>query len=129
MKLYRATHSLAALDGHVKVDEQWVFFEAEDRSEALEKIPDLLKAMWECCGFQLEVWNLYDESDLVMLSMDMAIDSPRDWCFFEVGYSGRSAIYLDVERDGWPLFLVSPSNLARLNNALIECRSAGGQHE
>ena len=71
MKLYRATYSLADLDGHVKVDEQWVFFEAEDRSDALEKIPDLLKAMWECCGFQLEVWNLYDESDLVMLSMDM----------------------------------------------------------
>lgn len=32
MKLYRATYSLLELDGHVKVDEQWVFFEAEDRS-------------------------------------------------------------------------------------------------
>ncbi|MFK3925597.1 hypothetical protein [Serratia liquefaciens] len=129
MKLYRATYSLADLDGHVKVDEQWVFFEAEDRSDALEKIPDLLKAMWECCGFQLEVWNLYDESDLVMLSMDMGIDSPRELRLFEVGYSCCSAVYLDVDRDGWPLFLISPSNLARLNNALIECRSAGGQHE
>lgn len=129
MKLYLATYSLADLDGHVKVDEQWVFFEAEDRSDALEKIPDLLKAMWECCGFQLEVWNLYDESDLVMLSMDMGIDSPRELRLFEVGYSCCSAVYLDVDRDGWPLFLVSPSNLARLNNALIECRSAGGQHE
>ncbi|ECB7306967.1 hypothetical protein E1J82_19760 [Salmonella enterica subsp. enterica serovar Yovokome] len=94
MKLYRATYSLLELDGHVKVDEQWVFFEAEDRSDALEKIPDLLKAMWECSGSQLEVWNLYNESDLVILR-----------------------------------FLVSPSWLARLNKALVECRSAGGQHE
>ncbi|EEC1173282.1 hypothetical protein KHA76_001812 [Salmonella enterica subsp. houtenae serovar 44:z36,[z38]:-] len=129
MKLYRATYSLLELDGHVKVDEQWVFFEAEDRSDALEKIPDLLKTMWECSGSQLEVWNLYDESDLAMLSIDMGIDSPRDWRFFEVGYSAGSAVYLDVERDGWPLFLVSPTNLARLNKALIECRSTGGQHE
>ncbi|EHN8738116.1 hypothetical protein V5K30_RS22435 [Enterobacter hormaechei] len=129
MKLYRATYSLLELDGHVKVDEQWVFFEAEDRSDALEKIPDLLKTMWECSGSQLEVWNLYDESDLVILSIDMDIDSLRDWRFFEVGYSAGSAVYLDVERDGWPLFLVSPSWLARLNKALVECRSAGGQHE
>ncbi|EFH6969523.1 TPA: hypothetical protein JLK77_002666 [Escherichia coli] len=129
MKLYRATYSLLELDGHVKVDEQWVFFEAEDRSDALEKIPDLLKAMWECSRSQLEVWNLYDETDLVILSIDMDIDSPREWRFFEVGYSAGSAVYLDVERDGWPLFLVSPSWLALLNNALVECRSAGGQHE
>lgn len=129
MKLYRATYSLLELDGHVKVDEQWVFFEAEDRSDALEKIPDLLKAMWECSGSQLEVWNLYNESDLVMLSIDMGIDSPRDWRLFEVGYSAGSAVYLDVERDGWPLFLVSPSWLARLNKALVECRIAGGQNE
>lgn len=27
MKLYRATYSLLELDEHVKVDEQWVFFE------------------------------------------------------------------------------------------------------
>lgn len=129
MKLYRATYSLLELDGHVKVDKQWGFFEAEDRSDALEKIPDLLKAMWECSGSQLEVWNLYDETDLVILSIDMDIDSPREWRFFEVGYSAGSAVYLDVERDGWPLFLVSPSWLAPLNNALVECRSAGGQHE
>lgn len=129
MTLYRANYSLVARDGRVKVDEQWVFFEAEDRSDALEKIPELLKAMWECSGSQLEVWNLYNESDLVILSIDMDIDSPREWRFFEVGYSAGSAVYLDVERDGWPLFLVSPSWLARLNKALVECRSAGGQHE
>lgn len=39
------------------------------------------------------------------------------------------ATYNLLKRDGWPLFLVFPSILARLNNALIECRSAGGQHE
>lgn len=61
-----------------------VFFEAEDRSDALEKIPELLKAMWECSGSQLEVWNLYDVSDLVILSIDMDIDSLRDWRLFEV---------------------------------------------
>ncbi|HCC5837218.1 hypothetical protein [Citrobacter farmeri] len=129
MKLYRATYSLLALDGHVQVDEQWVFFEAGDRSDALEKIPDLLKTMWNCSESQLEVWNLMPDNQLVDLSMDMEVDSPREWRFFEVGYSAGSAVYLDVERDGWPLFLVSPLNLARLNKALIECRSAGGQHE
>lgn len=132
MRLYRANYSLVARDGRVKVDEQWVFFEAETYSDALEKIPGLLKAMWECCEFQLEVWNLMPDNQLVDLSMDMGVDSPRDWRFFEVGYSFGSNVsvsYLDVERDGWPLFLVSPGNLARLNNALVECRSAGGQHE
>ncbi|GEM_PF-1467058 len=129
MKLYRATHSLLTRDGRVTVDEQWVFFEAETYSDALEKIPGLLMAMWDCCESQLEVWNLMQDNQLVDLSMDMGIDSPRDWRFFEVGYSAGSAVYLDVERDGWPLFLVSPTNLARLNKALIECRSTGGQHE
>ncbi|EAW8085371.1 hypothetical protein JR65_002673 [Salmonella enterica] len=129
MKLYRATYSLLELDGHVKVDEQWVFFEAETYSDALEKIPGLLMAMWDCCESQLEIWNLMQDNQLVDLSMDMEIDSPREWRFFEVGYSAGSAVYLDVERDGWPLFLVSPSWLARLNKALVECRSAGGQHE
>lgn len=129
MKLYRATYSLLTRDGRVTVDEQWVFFEAETYSDALEKIPGLLMAMWDCCESQLEVWNLMQNNQLVDLSMDMEIDSPRDWRFFEVGYSTGSAVYLDVERDGWPLFLVSPTNLARLNKALIECRSTGGQHE
>lgn len=129
MRLYRANYSLVARDGRVKVDEQWVFFEAKTYSDALEKIPGLLKAMWDCSEFQLEVWNLYDETDLVILSIDMEIDSPREWRFFEVGYSAGSAVYLDVERDGWPLFLVSPSWLVRLNKALVECLSAGGQHE
>ncbi|EAO2684053.1 TPA: hypothetical protein H1T34_002225 [Salmonella enterica] len=129
MRLYRANYSLVARDGRVKVDEQWVFFEAETYSDALEKITGLLEAMWDCSEFQLEVWNLYDETDLVILSIDMEIDSPREWRFFEVGYSAGSAVYLDVERDGWPLFLVSPSWLVRLNKALVECRSAGGQHE
>ncbi|EAB5866446.1 hypothetical protein KWA75_004484 [Salmonella enterica] len=129
MKLYRATYSLLELDGHVKVDEQWVFFEAKTYSDALEKIPGLLEAMWECCEFQLEVWGLMPDNQIVDLSMDMEIDSPREWRFFEVGYSAGSAVYLDVERDGWPLFLVSPSWLVRLNKALVECRSAGGQHE
>ncbi|EEM8093694.1 hypothetical protein DER63_02060 [Salmonella enterica] len=78
MRLYRANYSLVARDGRVKVDEQWVFFEAKTYSDALEKIPGLLKAMWDCSEFQ---------------------------------------------------FLVSPSWLARLNKALVECRSAGGQHE
>ncbi|VTP17327.1 hypothetical protein PUATCC27989T_05327 [Phytobacter ursingii] len=122
MRLYRANYSLVARDGRVKVDEQWVFFEAETYSDALEKIPGLLKAMWECCEFQLEVWGLMPDNQLVDLSMDMEIDSPRDWRLFEVGYSSSSAVYLDVERDGWPLFLVSPTNLTRLNKALIECR-------
>ncbi|EBX6017815.1 hypothetical protein EVG59_07060 [Salmonella enterica subsp. enterica serovar Dortmund] len=129
MRLYRANYSLVALDGRVKVDEQWVFFEAKTYSDALEKIPGLLKAMWECCEFQLEVWGLMPDNQIVDLSMDMAIDSPRDWRLFEVGYSAGSAVYLDVERDGWPLFLVSPSWLARLNKALAECCIAGGQHE
>lgn len=129
MTLYRANYSLVARDGRVKVDEQWVFFEAKTYSDALEKIPGLLKAMWDCSEFQLEVWGLIPDNQIVDLSMDMEIDSPREWRFFEVGYSAGSAIYLDVERDGWPLFLVSPTNLARLNKALIECRSAGGQHE
>ncbi|EAA4447577.1 hypothetical protein DPE66_16380 [Salmonella enterica subsp. enterica] len=111
MRLYRANYSLVALDGRVKVDEQWVFFEAETYSDALEKIPGLLKAMWECCEFQLEVWNLMPDNQIVDLN------------------SAGSAVYLDVERDGWPLFLVSPSWLARLNKALVECRSTGGQHE
>ncbi|EFP1333960.1 hypothetical protein KIP92_000556 [Salmonella enterica] len=82
MKLYRATYSLLELDGHVKVDEQWVFFEAKTYSDALEKIPGLLEAMWECCEFQLEVWGLMPDNQMV-----------------------------------------------RLNKALVECRSAGGQHE
>ncbi|PVB78873.1 hypothetical protein CUR65_01835 [Salmonella enterica subsp. enterica serovar Legon] len=129
MTLYRANYSLVARDGRVKVDEQWVFFEAKTYSDALEKIPGLLEAMWECCEFQLEVWGLMPDNQIVDLSMDMEIDSPREWRFFEVGYSAGSAIYLDVERDSWPLFLVSPSWLARLNKALVECRSAGGQHE
>lgn len=128
MRLYRANYSLVARDGRVKVDEQWVFFEAETYSDALEKIPGLLKAMWECCEFQLEVWGLMPDNQLVDLSMDMDVDSPRDWCFFEVGYSAGSAVYMDVERDGWPLFLVSPGNLDRLNKALAECCSTGGQH-
>jgi hypothetical protein len=118
-----------ARDGRIKVDEQWVFFEAKTYSEALEKIPVLLETMWDCSEFQLEVWGLMPDNQLVDLSMDMEIDSPRDWRFFEVGYSAGSAVYLDVERDGWPLFLVSPGNLARLNKALIECRNTGGQHE
>ena len=122
MKLYRATYSLLTRDGRVTVDEQWVFFEAETYSDALEKIPGLLMTMWDCGESQLEVWNLMQDTQLVDLSMDMEGDSPRDWRFFEVGYSAGSAVYLDVERDGWPLFLVSPSNLARLNNALVECR-------
>ncbi|HIC1793813.1 TPA: hypothetical protein ACW0JE_003095 [Escherichia coli] len=129
MKLYRATYSLLTRDGRVTVDEQWVFFEAETYSDALEKIPGLLKTMWNCSESQLEVWNLMPDNQLVDLSMDMEVDSPREWRFFEVGYSAGSAVYLDVERDGWPLFIVSPLNLARLNKALIECRSAGGQHE
>lgn len=58
MTLYRANYSLVARDGRVKVDEQWVFFEAKTYSDALEKIPGLLEAMWECCEFQLEVWGL-----------------------------------------------------------------------
>ncbi|EGB0931817.1 hypothetical protein ACHLDZ_004407 [Escherichia coli] len=129
MKLYRATYTLLTRDGRVTVDEQWVFFEAKTYSDALEKIPGLLMAMWDCCESQLEVWNLMPDNQLVDLSMDMEIDSPREWRLFEVGYSAGSAVYLDVERDGWPLFLVSPLNLTRLNKALIECRSAGGQHE
>ncbi|EAB6417055.1 hypothetical protein Q5R41_001058 [Salmonella enterica] len=129
MRLYRANYSLVARDGRVKVDEQWVFFEAKTYSDALEKIPGLLKAMWDCSEFQLEVWGLMPDNQIVDISMDMDIDSPRDWRLFEVGYSAGSAVYLDVERDGWPLFLVSPSWLARLNKALVECRSAGGQHE
>ena len=132
MKLYRATYSLLARDGQVTVDEQWAFFEAEAYSDALEKIPCLLKAMWGCSESQLEIWNLMPDNQLVDLSMDMEVDSPRDWRFFEVGYSCGSvvsAIYLNVERDGWPLFLVSPLWLARLNQALAECRSAGGQNE
>lgn len=129
MRLYRANYSLVARDGRVKVDEQWVFFEAKTYSDALEKIPSLLKAMWDCSEFQLEVWGLMPDNQIVDISMDMDIDSPRDWRLFEVGYSAGSAVYLDVERDGWPLFLVSPSWLARLNKALVECRSAGGQHE
>lgn len=128
MSLYRANYSLVARDGRVKVDEQWVFFEAETYSEALEKIPGLLKTMWDCSEFQLEVWGLMPDNQIVDLSMDMEVDSPRDWRFFEVGYSAGSAVYLDVERDGWPLFLVSPGNLARLNKALAECCRAGGQH-
>ena len=129
MTLYRANYSLVARDGRVKVDEQWVFFEAKTYSDALEKIPGLLEAMWECCEFQLEVWGLMPDNQLVDLSMDMETDSPRDWRLFEVGYSNGSAVYLDAKRDGWPLFLVSPSWLARLNKALVECRSVGGQHE
>lgn len=111
MRLYRANYSLVARDGRVKVDEQWVFFEAKTYSDALEKIPGLLKAMWDCSEFQLEVWGLMPDNQIVDISMDMDIDSPRDWRLFEVGYSAGSAVYLDVERDGWPLF------------------SAGGQHE
>ena len=129
MKLHRATYSLLTRDGRVTVDEQWVFFEAETYSDALEKIPGLLMAMWDCCESQLEIWNLMQDNQLVDLSMDMEIDSPREWRLFEVGYSAGSAVYLDVERDGWPLFLVSPSWLVRLNKALVECRSVGGQHE
>ncbi|EKY8003186.1 hypothetical protein LFZ91_12655 [Salmonella enterica subsp. enterica serovar Hillingdon] len=106
MRLYRANYSLVARDGRVKVDEQWVFFEAKTYSDALEKIPGLLKAMWDCSEFQLEVWGLMPDNQIVDISMDMDIDSPRDW-----------------------RFLVSPSWLARLNKALVECRSAGGQHE
>ncbi|EKK5512471.1 hypothetical protein ABKU21_22600 [Enterobacter hormaechei] len=129
MKLYRATYSLLTKDGRVIVDEQWVFFEAETYSDALEKIPGLLMTMWDCCESQLEVWNLMQDNQIIDLSMDMEVDSSRDWRLFEVGYSGCSAIYLDVERDGWPLFIVSPSWLARLNKALFECRSAGGLHD
>ena len=129
MTLYRANYSLVARDGRVKVDEQWVFFEAKTYSDALEKIPGLLKAMWDYSEFQLEVWGLMPDNQIVDLSMDMEIDSPREWRFFEVGYSAGSAVYLDAERDGWPLFLVSPSWLARLNKALVECCSSGGQHE
>lgn len=132
MTLYRANYSLVARDGRVKVDEQWVFFEAKTYSDALEKISGLLKVMWKCSESQLEIWNLTSDNQLVDLSMDMEVDSPHDWRFFEVGYfcdSTVSVSYLDVERGGWPLFLVSPSWLARLNKALVECRSAGGQHE
>lgn len=76
MKLYRATYSLLTRDGRVMVDEQWVFFEAGTYSDALEKIPGLLMAMWDCCESQLEVWNLTPDNQLVDLSMDMEIDSP-----------------------------------------------------
>lgn len=85
------------------------FLKPKPYSDALEKIHGLLEAMWECCEFQLEVWGLMPDNQIVDLSMDMEIDSPREWRFFEVGYSAGSAVYLDVERDGWPLFLVSPS--------------------
>ncbi|WP_241576176.1 hypothetical protein [Rosenbergiella collisarenosi] len=129
MKLYRATYSLLTRDGRITVDEQWVFFEAETYSDALEKIPGLLMAMWDCCESQLKVWNLVPDNQLVDLSMDMEIDSPREWRFFEVGYSAGSTVYFDVKRNGWPLFLASLSWLARLNKALVECRSTGGQHE
>jgi len=129
MKLYRATYSLLTRDSRVTVDEQWVFFEAETYSDALEKIPGLLMAMWDCCESQLKVWNLVPDNQLVYLSMDMEIDSLREWRFFEVGYSAGSTVYLDIKRNGWPLFLACLSWLARLNIALVECRSAGGQHE
>ena len=128
MKLYRATYSLLSRNGRVTVDEQWFFFEAETYSAALEKIPGLLMTMWDCRESQLEVWNLMQDNQLVDLSMDMDVDSLQDWRFFEVGYSAGSAVYLDVERDGWPLFLVSPANLVRLNKALAESCSTGGQH-
>lgn len=53
-------------------------FEAKTYSDALEKIPGLLKAMWDCSEFQLEVWGLMPDNQIVDLSMDMEIDSPRE---------------------------------------------------
>jgi hypothetical protein len=64
------------------------FFEAKTYSDALEKIPGLLEAMWECCEFQLEVWGLMPDNQIVDLSMDMEIDSPGS------GVSLRSVIPL-----------------------------------
>lgn len=75
MKLYRATYSLLTRDGRMTVDEQWVFFEAETYSDALEKIPGLLMTLWDCGESQLEVWNLMQDTQLVDLSMDMEVDS------------------------------------------------------
>ncbi|VUS22584.1 AcaB family transcriptional regulator [Klebsiella spallanzanii] len=70
MKLYRATYSLLTRDGRVTVDEQWVFFEAETYSDALEKIPGLLMAMWDCCESQLEVWNLMPDNDIARQAIE-----------------------------------------------------------
>jgi hypothetical protein len=87
MTLYRANYSLVARDGRVKVDEQWVFLKPKPIL-TLWKIPGLLEAMWECCEFQLEVWGLMPDNQIVDLSMDMEIDSPGS------GVSLRSVIPL-----------------------------------
>ncbi|EPL9918271.1 hypothetical protein RFE14_004253, partial [Klebsiella pneumoniae] len=105
-------------DPALRTDEIIVFFEAEDRVRASKKIVRLLADLWGCRESFVEVWNLEDEHELVLSSVNVSV--PRYWMMLEIGSGPSGPVYVDVKRDGYPLLLVSPRKLQQLYQALGE---------
>ncbi|SWT40055.1 Uncharacterised protein [Klebsiella pneumoniae] len=66
----------------------------------------------------VEVWNLEDEHELVLSSVNVSVS--RYWMMLEIGSGPSGPVYIDVKRDGYPLLLVSPRKLQQLYQALGE---------
>lgn len=91
LPLFRACCQCTYPDPALRTDEIIVFFEAEDRVRASKKIVRLLADLWGCRESFVEVWNLEDEHELVLSSVNVSVS--RYWMMLEIGSGPSASLY------------------------------------
>lgn len=103
MMIYRAYAYSKAADRDF--GERALFFEANTRAEAHERLQSLLAALWMVRSTDIEFYNLKDEVEMIAESIGGA--DTEDHRFFEIGMAHGQAMYLGG-RDH-PLMLLNGS--------------------
>ena len=123
-KIYRA-FCFCETGSHQSVDEVMVFFEATSDELAPGKLAKLLSAVWSVPASMVDFYNLYSESELHKNAVVPTASGtpPYKKQLFEIGWSGGPNGHpLYPDWSDHPLFLVSPINYRRLNDAFISCQ-------
>lgn len=85
--------------------ERTVFFEADTRAEAYQRLRALLAALWTISPEAVDFYNLKDEAELIAESIGGA--ETDDHRFFEVGMAHGQAMY--IGGSGHPLMFLHQS--------------------
>lgn len=99
-------------------DERWVFFEALNRGDALDRVPGLLALLWRVSADSVNVFNLASEVELQ--EDPFAEGVSHDQVLFVSGWRDRKPVFINPKH-GHPLFLLtSQAEHDRLVNTFIE---------
>ena len=86
------------------LDERWVFFEAFNRDDALDRLPGLLALLWCVPADSVDVFNLASEVELQ--EDPFAEGVSHDQALFVSGWRDRRPAFI-APQYGHPLFLLS----------------------